>query len=322
MKCATPLAGCVCLLCAGAVLAQSPAPSKAAAPGQARGSVAAANPADKPAAKTPLVPERQQYGLKLLEIAEADAGALEGAMRAYAMLQVARGYQRTDRAKEIALLENALTATRELPDDETGRSQASDLQEAILAEMVNVATQRVDELLDSVQPGARTAALRSLLSYYQRNRQQDRALEVIYRISQDSEMPYGPAIRLMEKMTPEQGADFQRLFDSSLASYRDHSPHTSMSVGGDDFGAMVVRYWNRISKETVRQAIDELLKDAEESEKKRTGRSTYSVASEKGSLSFNSQYQYRLFQLLRFSSQSTKLRRTACSTNITMCSRC
>src|SRR5512133_2476313 len=163
MKHSRLLAGCVCLFSVVAGFAQTPA----TAPAPARRAGAAAKSSEKPAAKTTAVPERQQYGLKLLEIAEADAGGLEGSMRAFALLQVGRGYQRSDRAKTIALLENALTATRELPDDETGRSQASDLQEAILEEMVNVAPQRVDGLLDSVLPRARTAALRSLLSYYE-----------------------------------------------------------------------------------------------------------------------------------------------------------
>ncbi len=294
MKQASLFAGCVCLLSVAVSFAQSPAPT---APNRSVPAPAAKS-VEKAAPKTPALTERQQYGMKLLEIAEADAGSLEGAMRSFALLQVARGYQRSDRARMLALLESALTATRELPDDEIGRNQAADLQEAILDEVVKADPQRVDELLDTVQPRARTAALSSLLSYYERNKQQDRALEVIYRIGQDSEIPYGPAIRLMEKMTPQQGADFQRLFDTSLASYRDHGPHRSMSVGGGDFGGMVVRFWDRVPRETVRQAIDELLKDAEEGDKKQAGKSTFSLASDKGSLSFNSQYQYRLFQLL------------------------
>ncbi len=67
--------------------------------------------AKKDAPKTE-VPDLEKYGMQLLEIAEADAGTIEGGTRAYVLMQIARGYEKSNKTKSIELLENALLSTR------------------------------------------------------------------------------------------------------------------------------------------------------------------------------------------------------------------
>jgi tetratricopeptide (TPR) repeat protein len=255
-----------------------------------------------------LTPEQQKRGMDLLQIAEADAGGLEGGMRAWALWQIARGYERTDKKKALELLENALTATRSMEDDGSGSAAnrslgpgttRAQLQEQILKEIVPLAPSRADDLLSQVDASGREKVLTALLAYYEKNKQTDHILEIIYRIGAEHEFPYGAASRVMEGMKPEQSAEFMQLFMAALASYRDHSPHdNTMNVGTGDFPGMVTRYWKRLPKEVVRQSIDEILKQAESPQKDGKKSGSFSLASDKGTASFGSMYEYRLFQML------------------------
>lgn len=260
--------------------------------------------------------DNQARGLELLKAAEADASGLEGGMRAWALLQVARGYEHIDRTKAVKLLESALIATQGLDNGADSSNSyisglasiygrpletKSRLQEQILQTMVPLAPERANRLLDQVDAAGRESVLTSLLSYYEKNNRNDRALEVIYRINAEQEMPYAVASRMMERMKPHQFGDFLQLFMASLASYQNHSPHGFSFVGNasDDFSSMVQQHWKRLPKNVVIESIDEILKQADPSNQNDSGKvNNFGVLSGKGSASFGSVYEYRLFELL------------------------
>ncbi len=236
-------------------------------------------------------PEQLERGRQMLQVAEVQAAGLEGGMRSYALLQVARAYQPTDKKKALALLEDALAATRAIDDDKLKTRFM--LQKQILQEMVPLAPQRVDELLTEVEPQARAAVLSSLLQYYEKQKELGHAVEVLYRIAQESEMPYGAALRVMQALPPERAADAQQLFAVSLASFQDHK-RSGGCMGDCDFVPLILRFWNRLPKEAVLDAIHAVLKDARDSGQK----SSISMASDQGAVAFSSLYEFRLFQVL------------------------
>ena len=253
--------------------------------GMRPGSSRDAEPANK------ATPEQLERGRQMLQLAETQAAGLEGGMRSYALMQVARAYQPTDKKKALALLEDALAATRAIDDDKL--NTRFQLQKQILQEMVPLAPQRVDELLTQVEPQARASVLSSLLRYYEQQKELGHAVEVLYRIAQESEMPYGAALRVMQALPPERAADAQQLFAVSLASFQDHK-RSRACMGECDFVPLILRFWYRLPKETVLDAIHAVLKDARE----RGQKGSISMASDQGAVAFNSQYEFRLFQVL------------------------
>jgi tetratricopeptide (TPR) repeat protein len=236
-------------------------------------------------------PEQLERGRQMLQLAETQAAGLEGGMRSYALMQVARAYQATDKKKALALLEDALAATRAIDDDKL--NTRFQLQKQILQEMVPLAPQRVDQLLTQVEPQARASVLSSLLRYYEQQKELGHAVEVLYRIAQESEMPYGAALRVMQALPPERAADAQQLFAVSLASFQDRK-RDGACMGECDFVPLILRFWNRLPKETALDAIHAVLKDARE----RGQKDSISMASDQGAVAFNSQYEFRLFQVL------------------------
>ncbi len=257
-------------------------------------SVSESGPAFKPEPKPKPTAEHLERGRQMLETAEAQAMGLEGGMRAYGLLQIARAYQSSDRKKALKLLEDALTATRAIDDDKLDTRKR--LQEQILQTMVPLAPRRADELLTQVAPEARGTVLRSLLSYYQEQKDTDRAIEVLYRVAQEVEMPYEAAMSLMSGLPPERSADAVHIFNAALASFRDHADENrrGINIGGGDFATLVVRNWSRLPKEAVLEAISEILKKAKANDES----GNISMASAKGAVAFNSMYEYRLFQVL------------------------
>src|SRR6185312_16655401 len=73
----------------------------------------------QPPTKAQPTKEELKRGQQMLERAEASANGMEGGMRAYGLLQVAKAYAPTDRKKAVTLLDEALQATHALDNDES-----------------------------------------------------------------------------------------------------------------------------------------------------------------------------------------------------------
>ena len=246
-------------------------------------------------------------GIELLKIAEAEAAALDGEMRAWMFWQIGIGYQTTDRAKALELFETAFISTRTVREESSAKKPIADalarftgrpllspalrLQADIARSIVLLDPKRSDQLLQQVDPAVRAAVLESVLAHQEKEQQFDQALETLNRITAHDEMPYEGAMRLMDTLKPEQSGELMRLFIAALASYHDHPPHSQVR---DIFPIMLFRYWNRLPKEVAREATDEILKQAVAADVN----GSYGVSSEKGTATLGSLYQYRLFQLM------------------------
>jgi hypothetical protein len=267
---------------------QAPAPPAAPAKPKPAATAPAAKPEDEVRAR----------GRQLLETAAAEAGGIrEEGMRGYAFLQLARAYSTFDRPKALEFLDQAFTAAVSLPDDSKSKPR---LEAQILQAMAAIDPQHAEDLAPQVAPEAREAAFQALLAYYQKQKQLDKALEVINRIASEGSFPFGAASDLMQAMPPEKSAERQQLFTAALNAFRDRKPTPgTVTFGGGDFPNLVLRYWRALPPQLVREAIDAILKDADPANQPaEVGDRVLSMSGPQGSLSFTSQYEYRLFQVL------------------------
>ncbi len=268
-------------------------------------------------AKPKPTPEQLQRGRQMLQTAAASANAMEGGMRAYALLQVATAYASTDKKKALELLDNALAATKGMDDDPSNTRNR--LQEQILQAIVPLKPDKADELLEQVDPSARGRVLTSMLSYYQNNNDWDRAIEVVYRIAPEQEVPYDAVLRIMRSLPDEKAGDRAQLFSTALTSFKNHPPQPerrSISVGGgSDFSSLILGSWKMVPRETVLDAIHAVLEQTKQQSQNSSGAPqpmSISMSSASGGVAFNSMYEFRLFQLLPVlkqldSSQAEKL---------------
>ena len=251
-------------------------------------------------AKRKVTPEELQRGRQMLETAEASANGMEGGMRAYALLQVANAYVTTDKKKALELLNNALSASKAIEDEQTRNR----LQEQILTAMVPLKPDKADELLDQVEPSARGRVLNSLLSYYQKNNDLDRAIQVIYRIAAEQEVPYDAVNKIIATLPEERAGDRAQLFSTALTSFKNHPPQQgrrTFAVGGGDFSSLILTSWKMMPRETVLDAIHAVLEQTKQQAQNSSGGPqpmAISMMSGSGGVQFNSMYEFRLFQLL------------------------
>ena len=249
----------------------------------------------------------EAQAIDLLTRAEAEAAALDGKMRAWVLWQIGLDYQSIDKTKALDLFHTALIAAHAANQGgAAGKPPSSDrlkmgahpslppgllLERDIARSIVLLEPKRTDETVQQIDPAIRTAILVSLLASQEKEKQFDRAMETLNRIGAESEIPYEHATRLMADLKPEQSGELTQLFLTALASYRNHAPHSQMK---DAFSTMLSRFWKRLPKEIVTQAIDEVLTQAADDK----GSVSYSVLSGKGGPSMRSLYEYRLSQLM------------------------
>ena len=236
--------------------------------------------------------EQRRRAGKLLQDATANSADLSPAMRAYALSQIARAYSRTQPATVGAVLEDAFQATINIPQEERFKV---DLQRDILRQLLPVNRAKVEELLPQAEPAARKDAMTALTDIYIREKKFEQAHDEVQQISQIDEFPYDVGTRLMLALPKDEAGTRQSVFSEALASYVTHT-HKGFSFGGGDFGEMVVRFHNGLPSNQIVQAIDELLKQAKESDT--GGAANIQLSSSGGNAAFGSAYEYRLFQLL------------------------
>jgi tetratricopeptide (TPR) repeat protein len=255
--------------------------------------------------------------LRLLEAAEAESASAEPGMRAWALLQIARAYSQINKEKALDACSRALAATRELANqDSSGEMHGqlavmmsragwvpntrAELEQQILQEMTSIAPERSEQLLNEVSGENRRTVLLAVLRQYEKAKNSAKELELLDRVAAEGEMPYGIASRMISSLPSDDGAELSRIFLASLASYQYHAPHTEWGSQGDDFPTLLVRHWKKLPRALVRQAIDEILTQADSATRATKARhEVYSVLSpSSGAASFSTLFEFRLFQVL------------------------
>lgn len=254
----------------------------------------------RPALSPAQVRQNQERARRLLEAAQAQAAGFEAPMRAFSLWQIGESLAPMDRARAVTALRDAFTATLAMDEGESGdagRAQRDDkgrLQESILRALLTLDQATVEELLPQAMPAYRRSIEEEIIRRAVKAKQFDRALDLLYRSAREGdEFPYDAATQYLLALPPERAADRLNVFTQAFSSYQQHEAK-SIRIGGGTFEQMIVRFSPDLPPRTVLAAIDEALKQA----KARDEEAQMSLSSAAGSVSFNSFYEYTLFQFL------------------------
>ncbi len=235
---------------------------------------------------------QHQVGLNLLEQQAGAAKGLSPIMRTFALMEIARGYEKLDRHKALSALRDAFQASLSIEDDSYPKtSNKTWLQGQILDRLVALDPAYCEQLIPQLTGYPRSAAINRLIMYHTRKKQFAQANALLGQLG-DQEFPYIIGSNLIRALPPEMAADRQNLFAQALASYTQHD-HKS-DPGMDEFALFISRTWQGLPPDLVLQAIDEVLKQARQSDAKMQ----ITVGAEKGAASFTSVYDYNLFELM------------------------
>ena len=257
------------------------------------------------AEKTPKLTERQQRGLKLLQSAEDEAGSTTPETQAYVLWQVAGGYEQIGRRSAmIPLLKRSFDATLALdcpPPPETDIHNLAciargDLQGHILRRLVDLSIPATADLLPRAEPSLQDELSGAIISDYIRRKDYDRARGMIDELGRDGRFPYQSAVDFITALPEELSAEKVQVFAEALNNFKQNGPSQRPDLV--DFGTMVARFWQTMPKPMVAEAIDSLLSQAKDSDQSSETKRRIVLGTTRGEVYFNSNYEFRLFQLL------------------------
>jgi hypothetical protein len=252
----------------------------------------------------------EEFWCSIIDSATAQATALEPAMRSYVLDVVASALKKCDPGKVRKVLVDAFTASLEIPESEEQYEEqwgsyenSSDslirartnletklrLQINVLQDLLVVDEAKTEFLLPRAEPMVRQVLSAQIISYATHAKQFDKALSFLNQLPIDQGFPYGAATELMLLLPPERNAQEQEIFLRAMASDRE-TP--ILLIPGDDFASMIVRFWRHLPPPVALAAIRQLLEEAQSNKAPITLRSGSALAS------FNSAYEYRIFELL------------------------
>jgi len=242
---------------------------------------------------TKLRPKQQKALLLQLKQLEDSADGIRSAGdRAYALMEIAPAYAAVDRPHSVTLLDDALSLMVGVPPS----SSKSFLQETIAIQAVLAEPEKLDDIASSLPGTVRHQVLQAVLSKYLVDKKFDQAVGLVYAIANDSEFPYSSADLLLRQVTTLSRAEKQALFSFALSSYKKHQ-HNSYNYK-DDFGLLLVHCWREMAPASVEDAILYILHEAQGESGLNGPSSRISVVGSAGSASFDTLYDFRLFQLL------------------------
>ena len=243
-------------------------------------------------AARPKLTALQQTGLSILDQQAGVAKGLSPVMRTFALMEIARGYEKLDQQKGLSTLRDAFQASQSIEDDSNPKtSNKTWLQGQVLGRLVALDPAYCEQLVPQLAGPPRILAINRLILYHTRKKQFAQAIALLGQLG-DEEFPYVIGSNLARALPPEMAADRQNLFAQALSSFSRHEHKNG--IGMDDFGAFISRTWQGLPPDLVLQAVDEALKQARQSDEKME----ITVGAEKGAASFSSIYEYTLFELL------------------------
>ena len=245
----------------------------------------------------PRLSEQQRRGLSLLQSAETAAGVMETASRIVAYLQIAQVYGATDKKKALELTERSYESARTLQPDSAKENEKlveQQLQNQVVDQYISLAPEKVDSDLDQMPVELRTHALQSLLSYYWKNKNTERPVAVLMQLALETEMEYGIATEVIEKLVPQHAEQVRELFVSALTSYQNHE-HPGASLG---FTETIAAVYGRVPDQLVMSAIDEVLSQAKQADEKSQSKTVQMRFGGIDAVEFKSYYDLKLFSLI------------------------
>jgi hypothetical protein len=253
----------------------------------------------------------EEFWCSIINSATANATALEPAMRSFVLDGVASALKKCDPGKVRKVLVDAFTASLEIPESEeqyeeqwgtyegspdplmitarTNLETKNQLQIAALTDLLAVDEPKAESLLPRSEPVVRQLLSLQIITKAAHARQFDKALSFLNQLGVGQGFPYGAATELLLLLPPERNVQKQEIFQRAMASDRE-AP--TLLIGGDDFVSMIVRFWRHLPPAIALAAIRQVLDEAQ------SDKSPITLRSASTSASFNSAYEYRIFELL------------------------
>ena len=163
------------------------------------------------------------------------------------------------------------------------------LQTDALRNLLSIDDAKVESLLPQAEPRVRGTLFNMMVLQAVDTGNLDTALRLLNQLPQGSIFAYGAATKLMLELPQNREADIQILFRRAMEA--DRNQHVTI-VGGDDFGSMIVRFWQHIPAAVALDAIHQVLAESQ------SNKDSVSIGSGPSRVAFSTEHDFRLFELV------------------------
>lgn len=256
----------------------------------------------------PKLTPQQEKGLRLLKTAEAASAGLAPPTRSYVLWEVSHGYRKVDSARADAILRRAFSATRGIEDEGESSDCHLDpchvqrwLQREILTELLSASRDKagpdaVEKLLSQATVEIKNQMLEQVATEFLRKRNFDRARQLLGQMD-DDHYSYAVAGDLIAALPALRQDERLSVFSQAFRNFQSRSLEDLGPDDHDDFGVMVVRCWRELP-DLALDAIDSIFERSQDRDQSYKAHSVTVTLFSGKSLSFGSEYEFRLFQFL------------------------
>ncbi|MCW5980019.1 MAG: hypothetical protein KIT09_18195 [Bryobacteraceae bacterium] len=237
-------------------------------------------------------PTTKAKAKELLDGAAEAIAAAQPDIRVEALRRMGDAYQVFDKNRAVEILRQAFQAAQKLPEEQSSYFR-SKLQAEIARAMAGIDVETAIKMLFDIPAQAgdydpRWQALDAIVDELAEHGLHDRAIELIQRAGSTGPFPHYTAVRVPGSL-PDGDPRIGALFGAALSAYKAQpiSP----------FVHMLPSWWDKaprqMAKEAVSAVLDEISRYSEKKEQEASG-----VATEKGTVTFGTQAEAELFELM------------------------
>ena len=257
-----------------------------------------------PAPPKPKLTDKQKLGLRLLGSALTEAMALQPDMRAYVEWQVARGYEKYDAPKADELLQEAFNSTTAITTAHSGDCIGRDepcrvrnfMQLEIMRDMIQRSPDKIADILLKVDSTTKRRVDEELIDTYIKDKELDRAKELLDGFAGEDSYPYYEASSLMDALPNSRRQERVTVFVQALTNFQQFN--TDLVPDQFDFPALLMRFWRQLPPALAMDAVDTILSKTKADDGADSKLPMAITTSKKGDIGFASAYELRLFELM------------------------
>lgn len=234
--------------------------------------------------------ERRDRAFLILATARTEAAKLEPPSQATILYLTGRSAAKYDSAQAKRDLQQAFDLIRRSDEVPGWNAIAS----SIVTQTVALSPDYVEANLPT-ETAFRETALSRLVAHKIANHDLKGAIALQKRMT--SELGgYIAARELLQALPKSADAERADIFANLLLNYR-QAAHPYSTIGyPEDFSTVIVRFWQQLPRGLVREAAEEVLKQA--AEKTASNAEAIAASSPSGTIMFSSAYEFRAFQML------------------------
>lgn len=243
---------------------------------------------------------KREEALRHLQLARALATGAEPAAAVDTCSNIARAFERLDKAQAVSTYQDCFRRAQEIGDDGPETAVKFDVTQKTLRRLAELSPAVAKSLMPQADIYSRAVARSVIVRALVQAAKFDDAIAELRPAAADGAFPSGAALNLSLSLPPARSADIAVVYRLGVQSLP-NGEWFARQPRSEDFAELTVRLWQMLPPNLVLEGVDAILKTADEADAARSGpRKDIPLTAQLGqdAQQFVNMKQFRLFELL------------------------